>query len=172
MWNIKFKIVSYQNNIESLFHSDKREQMVLCNFLISLILFQCWKFDLNNFFAQIYRIDRSGGSTTTTPVRTLSETNRGVVDQIVSFVILIALFKDFLVSKNLWIVILQKLKFMKLIDLFREKLSYFQILMFKFLQNNVFLSVLLVDIPRNRHVCSRHVFSENRIKLAKTWSTS
>ncbi|KAK6103001.1 Tesmin/TSO1-like CXC domain cysteine-rich domain family protein [Brugia pahangi] len=31
---------------------------------------------------RIYRIDRSGGSTTTTPVRTLSETNRGVVDQI------------------------------------------------------------------------------------------
>ncbi|VDO72524.1 unnamed protein product [Onchocerca flexuosa] len=27
---------------------------------------------------RIYRIDRSGGSTTTTPVRTLSETNRGV----------------------------------------------------------------------------------------------
>ncbi|CAG9535415.1 unnamed protein product [Cercopithifilaria johnstoni] len=30
---------------------------------------------------RIYRIDRSGGSTTTTPVRTLSETNRGVMDQ-------------------------------------------------------------------------------------------
>uniref|UniRef100_A0A1I7VIJ4 CRC domain-containing protein n=1 Tax=Loa loa TaxID=7209 RepID=A0A1I7VIJ4_LOALO len=31
---------------------------------------------------RIYRIDRSGGSTTTTPVRTLSETNRGAADQI------------------------------------------------------------------------------------------
>ncbi|KAL3993810.1 Tesmin/TSO1-like CXC domain cysteine-rich domain family protein [Acanthocheilonema viteae] len=30
---------------------------------------------------RIYRIDRSGGSTTTTPVRTLSETNRGAMDQ-------------------------------------------------------------------------------------------
>ncbi|VDO44538.1 unnamed protein product [Brugia timori] len=45
---------------------------------------------------RIYRIDRSGGSTTTTPVRTLSETNRGVVDQIVSFIILIFLLEDFL----------------------------------------------------------------------------